>query len=120
MLSVDAGAGRKTGPARSWSSQELVLGGCGGFVMSDDVGEGTSGLLCLRVVEDNQPDEYEDSCRERKTNTQQQQETGKYLAFTWEVPGQDAHDTSLPLPGDSLSSLLSPPPSGEPFGWDML
>lgn len=57
------------------SSQELVLGGCDSFVMSDDVGEGTSGLPGLWVVEDNQPDEYEDSCRERKTNTQQQQET---------------------------------------------
>jgi len=36
--------------------------------MSDDVGEGASGLLHLRVVEDDQPDEYEGSCGERKVD----------------------------------------------------
>lgn len=87
-------------------SQQLVLGDCGGFVVFDDVGEGASGLLRLRVVKNDQPDEYENSCRERKAETQQQQEmVGDIL------PGCCWH---LPTASRELLQLTPAPAGGSP------
>lgn len=70
--------------------------------MSDDVGEGANGFLCLWVVEDNQPDEYEDSCRERKADTQQLEMVGSIqLGCCWLFPA-----TSRVFP------QLAPAPAG--------
>lgn len=101
------------------SSHQLVLGDCGGFVVSDDVGEGPSGLLRLRVVEDNQPDEYENSCRKRKADTQQKQQEEVMGSI---LPGcrRDFHGASRGFPQLAPAPAGgSPRSSGEPFGWDM-
>lgn len=89
------------------SSQQLVLGGCGGFVMFDDVGKGASGLLRLWVVESNQPDEYENSCRERKAETQQQQDMMGNI-----LPGCCWH---FPAASRELPQLIPAPAGGSPY-----
>ena len=100
------------------SSHQLVLGDCGDFVVSDDVGEGSSGLLRLWVVEDDQPDEYEDSCRERKTNTQQQQQEMVGSVLLGCCQHSSAASSGFPQLAPAPAGG-SPQASGDPFGWDM-
>lgn len=83
--------------------------------MSDDVGEGASNLLCLWVVENDQPDENEESCRETRADTQQQQEEmmGSML------PALPCYFQGI-LPARSCSCRRgSPHASRESLGWDM-